>query len=204
MARRLSFVIPERGSEFSVGLVKVDRKKIYGDVFTESFDDADNRCELVSIANDGQTLFGTGGIAFAIQNQDGKFVRKSDLIPITEDGEVIEDSESSFLDPIELTETVSVEDYLSHQVKSVYYLEEAENFDALKALLKDGDIYQFPFSYRKGIIVDTAFLLANEEGIPFMIITTPSDFSFLSFTDTSPLDDESDVEEDSLFDFGSL
>lgn len=204
MTRKLSFVVPKLDSGFSVELTKVDRTKIYGDISIEAFDEDENLCELVSIANDGQTLFGKGGIAFATQNQDGEFVKKSELIPITEDGEALEDSESSFSEAIELSETATVEDYLSNQVKSVYILDEHENFDVLKQLLKDGDIYQFPFSYRKGIIVDSGFLLANDQGTPFMIITTPSDFHYLSFQDTSPLDEEPDFEEESLFDFGSL
>lgn len=83
-------------------------------------------------------------------------------------------------------------------------MEEVENFDVIKEILKNGDIYKFPFSYRKGIIVDTAFLLSNEKGTPFMIITTPSDFNYLSFKDNSPLDEEPDFEEESLFDLGSL
>ncbi len=204
MARKLSFTVPKLDTEFSVEMTKVDRSKLYGDIYIEAFDEDGNRCELVSIASDGQTLFGKGGIAFATQNEDGEFVEKSALTPITEDGEIIEDVDSSFSERIELAETATVEEYLSNQVKSVYVLEEHENIAVLKKLLKKGDIYQFPFSYRKGIIVDTAFLLANEEGTPFMIITTSSEFNYLSFKDNAPLDDESDLEEESLFDFGQL
>ncbi len=204
MARKLAFTVPKLKEDFTVELTKVDRKKIYGDTEIEAFDEDGNKCEIVSIANDGQTLFGKGGIAFAVRNQDGEFVKKSELIPITEDGEAIDEVESSFLKPIEVVEKATVEEYLSHQVKSVYHLHDVENFDALKKLLKDGDIYKFAFSYRKGIIVDTAFLLTNEEGTPFMIITTPSDFEYLGFKDSSPLDEEPDFEEESLLDFGSL
>ena len=204
MARKLSFSVPKLEKDFTVALTKVDRKKIYGDVTIDAFNEDGEKCEIVSIASDGQTLFGKGGIAFAVRNQDGEFVKKSELIPITEDGEAIEEVESSFDEPIDVVETATVEDYLSHQVKSVYILDEVENFDVLKELLKDGDIYKFPFSYRKGIIVDTAFLLSNTEGTPFMIITTPSDFHYLAFKDSSPLDEEPDFEEDSLLDFGSL
>ena len=204
MARKLLFQIPKSKKSFTVALIKVDRKKIYGDTSIEAFDEDGNLCEIVSIANDGQTLFGKGGIAFAVQNENGEFVNKSELIPITSDGEAIDEVGSSFDNPIEITEKATVEDYLSHQVKSVYFLEDVENFDVLNELLKNGDIYKFPFSYRKGIIVDTAYLLANEAGTPFMIITTLSDFEYLSFKDSSTLDEEPDFEEESLFDFGSL
>ncbi|MDH3494079.1 MAG: hypothetical protein OEM82_11045 [Acidobacteriota bacterium] len=204
MARTLSFSIPKKKTRFTAAITKVDRTKLYGDVRIEAFDENDERCELVSIASDGQTLFGRGGIAFATMNQDGEFVEKSELIPIDDDGEVIEMSESSFTGDIELSETATVEDYLSHQVKSVYMLENAEDPEALKEILKDGDIYSFEFSYRKGIIVDTGFLLANDKGDPFMILTTPADIQFLSFNDSTGLDDEEDMDEDDGLDFGSL
>ena len=204
MARKLAFAVPKLKKEFTVGLTKVDRKKIYGQTIVEAFNEDENLCEIVSIANDGQTLFGKGGIAFAVRNEDGDFVKKSELIPVGEDGEPIEESESSFDEPIQVVETATVEDYLSHQVKSVYALDEVENFEVLEELLKDGDIYKFAFSYRKGIIVDTAFLLANNEGVPFMIITTPSEFEYLGFKDSSPLDEEPDFEEESMLDFGAL
>jgi len=204
MARKLSFTIPTIKKDFTAAITKVDRSKIYGETSIEAFDEDGNLCEIVSIANDGQTLFGKGGIAFATRNEEGDFVNKSELIPVTEDGEAIEEVPSSFDNPIEIVEKATVEDYLSHQVKSVYLLEDVENYDVLVNLLKNGDIFKFPFSYRKGIIVDTAFLLANEAGTPFMIITTPSDFEYLGFKDSSPLDEETDFEEESLLDFGSL
>ncbi|NNE68180.1 MAG: hypothetical protein HKN33_16570 [Pyrinomonadaceae bacterium] len=205
MARKLTFTIPKKKAKFDVAITKVDRSKLYGDTRVEAFDENGEKCELVSIASDGQTLFGRGGIAFATMNQDGNFVEKSTLTPIDDEGEVIEMSESSFSGEIELTETTSVEDYLSHLVKSVYMLENAEDPEALRELLTDGDIYKFNFSYRKGIIVDTAFLLANEAGEPFMILTSPSDIHFLSFNDNTGLDaEEEEGGDDDAFDFGAL
>ncbi len=203
MARTLSFSIPEKNAHFAAAIVKVDRTKLYGDIRVEAFDENGNPCELLSIAGDGQTLFGKGGIAFATMNQDGEFADKSELIPIGEDGEVIELSESSFVGDIELSDTATVEEYLAHRVKSVYQLD-ADDAAVLKELLKDGEIYTFPFSYRKGIIVDTAFLLANDAGDPFMILTTPTAIEFLSFNDATPLDDEDEMDEDDGFDFGDL
>jgi len=204
MARTLSFIIPKKKAKFAVAITKVDRIKLYGDTRVEAFDENGDRCELVSIASDGQTLFGKGGVAFATMNQDGEFVEKSELIPIDDEGEVIELSESSFSGDIELSETTTVEDYLSHQVKSVYMLENAEDPEALKELLKGGDIYKFEFSYRKGIIVDTGFLLSNEAGDPFMILTTPSEIQYLSFNDNIGLDEEEEGGDEDAFDFGSL
>lgn len=205
MARSLTFSIPKKKARFSAAITKVDRSKLYGDVDVEAFDESGERLELVSIASDGKTLFGKGGVAFATMNQDGEFVEKSELIPIDEDGEAIDASESSFVGEIELTETATVEDYLSHQVKSVYVLDDTEDPEALKSILADGTIYTFPFSYRKGIIVDTAFLLSNEDGDPFMILTTPTDIQFLSFDDNAGIDEEEDEDSgDDGFDFGSL
>ncbi len=206
MARTLTFSIPSKKARFSAAITKVDRSKLYGDVRVEAFDEDGNPCELVSIAGDGQTLFGKGGIAFATMNQDGEFVDKSTLIPIDEEGEVIDTVESTFTTDIELKQTATVEEYLSHLVKSVYLLDDIDDPESLRELLVGGEIYTFPFSYRKGIIVDTAFLFANDDGDPFMILTTPAEIQYLSFNDATPLDeeDEDDVEDGDDFDFGSL
>jgi hypothetical protein len=80
MARTLSFSVPGKKAKFAVSITKVDRTKLYGDVRVEAFDENGDRCELVSIASDGQTLFGKGGVAFATMNQDGEFVEKSQLM----------------------------------------------------------------------------------------------------------------------------
>lgn len=205
MARTLTFSIPSKKARFSAAITKVDRSKLYGETRVEAFDENGERCELLSIAGDGQTLFGKGGIAFATMNQDGDFVDKATLIPIDEDGEAIETVESTFVTNIELKATATVEEYLSHQVKSVYMLDDVDDPEALRGLLAGGEIYTFPFSYRKGIIVDTAFLFSNEDDDPFMILTTPADIQFLSFNDATPLDEEDeDAEGDDDFDFGNL
>jgi hypothetical protein len=204
MARSLTFTIPKKKARFSAAIVKIDRSKLYGEVDVEAFDESGARLDLVSIASDGKTLFGKGGVAFATMNQDGDFVEKSELIPIGEDGEVIDISESSFVGEIELSETATVEQYLSHQVKSVYSLENTEDPEALKEILSDGTIYTFPFSYRKGIIVDTGFLFSNESGDPFMILTTPAEIHYLSFDDSAGLDAEDEEDGDDDLDFGML
>ena len=204
MARKLTFTIPSLKAKFTAAITKVDRAKLYGDSRIEAFDENGEKCEILSVAGDGQTLFGKGGIAFATMNQDGKFVDKSTLTAIDDDGEVIDPYESSFSGEIEIAEKTTVEDYLSHRVKSVYQLDDSEDPEALKEALADGSIYKFEFSYRKGIIVDTAFLLANEEGDPFMILTTPSDIQFLSFKDTTPIEIEEEDGGDDDFGFGDL
>ena len=107
---------------------------------------------------------------------------------------------SSFSAP-NLLERATVEDYLSHTVKSVYALEAAEEseLDHLRDSLSDGRIYKFPFSYRGGLEYDGAFLIGNKEGI-FMIVGQPAVLKFLKLGQAVVLEptEEQDVAADDL------
>ena len=200
MARTLSFKIGTNGGEFSAEIEKVDRGTLYGSGVVEAFDEDDNRCDLITLDGDGRTMIPVGGVANVVVSEDGDLLSANDLIAVTADDQVIEPVKSSFLDPIEISQKASIEDYLSHLVKSVYQLVPGENFESLVDLLGSGDIYKFPFSYRGGFAADTAFLLANEDKLPFMIICTPAEISYVSFNDAAGQEAESD-EEDADTDF---
>lgn len=202
MARALQFKIGPKGAEFSAVIEKVDRTKLYGSVAIEAFDEDGNHCELITLDGDGRTLIPVGGIANVILGPDGDLLSQADLIAVSADDKELEPVKSSFTETIELSETATVEEYLSHLVKSVYQLIPDGDLDDLVDLLKDGDIYKFPFSYRGGFVADTSFLLSNEDGIPFMIICTPAEINYVSFNDTGSAEDEPDEEEtDSDFSF---
>ena len=203
MARSLSFRIGPGGAEFSMEIEKVDRGKLYGSVAIEAFDEDGKRAELITLDGDGRTMIPVGGTASVVVSRDGELLSQNDLIAVNADDQVIEPVKSSFSETIELSEKTTIEDYLSHLVKSVYQLLPGENFDQLVDLLNNGDIYKFPFSYRGGFVADAAFLLSNEEGSPFIIICTPAEINFVSFNDAAAVEedpDEDDSEDDLSFD----
>jgi hypothetical protein len=201
MARNLVFNFD--GAEFSAGIEKVDRSKLYGSVAIEAFDEHGTKAEMMSLASDGQTLFGIGGTAFATLTGDNDPIKRESLLPYSLEGEPLDTVGSSFDLPIPVYERATIEDYLSHLVKSVYLLS-GDQAAGIAERLSDGAIYKFPFSYRGGVMPDTAFLLTNSENLPFLILTTPANINYVGFQDAAAFYEEPEEESDDELDFEML
>ncbi len=188
------------GEEFPVKLAKIDRERLYGSVTVEAFDEHGDEVFLRVLAYDGKTIIDKGGTALATVTEQGDSIPRNRLIAVSSDGEELEPVPSSFSAP-NLLERATVEDYLSHTVKSVYALEAAEEseLDHLRDSLSDGRIYKFPFSYRGGLEYDGAFLIGNKEGI-FMIVGQPAVLKFLKLGQAVVLEptEEQEVAADDL------
>jgi len=78
-----------RDKSYSVGLKKLDRKKIYGWSKVDIFDDNDQSCSLASIA-DGRYVLPSGSITLAGFNPKGEYIAKSSLIGVDEKGKKVE------------------------------------------------------------------------------------------------------------------
>lgn len=181
------------GVEFPVKLQKVDRKRLYGDVEIEAFDEHGKPASLRYLADDGQTIIDRGGTALETVNEDGDSVERADLVPVDAQGKEIEPVPSSFSVTNVLKEA-SVEDYLSLIVKSVYTIDSVAIEDELKELrdaLSGDSIYHFEFSYRGGVQYDSAFLLESGKDI-FMIVGVPAALEFLKLGQAATLDEPED------------
>ncbi|MBO0858912.1 MAG: hypothetical protein J2P21_10655 [Chloracidobacterium sp.] len=186
MARAL--VLSLDGEDFPVHLQKIDREKLYGNVEIEAFDDDGNRAYLQILDADGKTLLDTGGTALATIDEQGNSVDRKNLIPITTEGDEIEPVPSSFSAPNPLYKS-SIEEYLSHTIKSVYLLTppEGSNFGLLKDVLAGDVIYKFDFSYRGGLEYDTAFLIGADKDV-FMLIGNNTTLQFVKLNQPSVLE----------------
>jgi hypothetical protein len=193
MARSLSFHF--RGAELAAEMQKVDRSKLYGTVDVETLDDQGRPCTLATLASDGRTLIGKGGTALGVLSFDGRWLERGELKPVDLQGQPIEPVPSSFSAPIELDQTATIEEYLSHHVRSAYQLDLGEPGAELLAAMKEGTIFTFKYSYRGGLEYDTAFLLCNPEGVPFLLVGTPGDFQFIGLAEETGLTDEEEEEE---------
>ena len=203
MAKPLKICV--RGEELSFHLKRVDREALYGSIEVEALDGQGRRCEMMLLADDGITLVGKGCTAFAKLSPDGDWYEKSQLRPVTLEGKEIDIVPSSFDAPVSTVERVTVENYLSHVVKSVYWLEgepdATESDSQLLSDIRSGAIFAFPFSYRAGLEADAGFLLANPEGDIFLVVAQPARLEYLSPAQVSPagdLDDADDGEEEGL------
>ena len=194
MARALGF---RHGSvELAFGLEKLDRKKLYGFVDSEATDAEGRPCELAVLASDGRTLVGRGGSSLLMLNADGQYCPREELSPVRESGEPVTRVPSSFDAPIALDRRASIDELLSHNIKSVYLLTPPMGADELLKELRQGFIYTFPFSYRGGLDPDVGFLVANGEGAPFLLLGKPTQFQFVSLAQEAAVDEETALDTD--------
>jgi len=187
-------VLRHDGVELPFQLVKLDRSKLYGTVEVEALDGQGRRCELATLATDGKTLLGRGDVASGFLTPEGGWLDRASLKPVGPDGEPVAPLPSSFAAATDLADEASVEEYLAHNVKSVYHLTCEGDVGPLLAELRAGKIYRFPFSFRGGgLVADVGFLVANPDGDIFLAVGQPTLIHFLGL---EPLPvSEADVEE---------
>jgi hypothetical protein len=192
MAKPLVFQWRDR--QISFQMAKVDRARLYGFKESEVLDDQGQRCELATLAQDGQTVIGRGGSAFGTLTVDGTWIEKTQLKPVDPAGQTIQPVPSSFAAPVPLVEQVSPEDYLDCAVRAVYVMETTDDIGPLADELKQGTIYRFPYSYRGGLEPDQGFLLANVEGKVFCAVGKPAKVEFLGLAQAAPAVEDEETE----------
>jgi len=205
MAKALVFV--HDGVEVPVDPEKVDRSKLYGWVDTLVLDETGRPCEMATLASDGQTLIGKGGTALAQLSVDGEWMDKPSLTPVDAKGALITPVKSSFDAPITLDREASVDDFLAHDVRLLYTIDAGDVGAALVAALRAGTIYTFPYSFRGGLQADVGFLLANDAGVPFLLVGESRVAQLVGLSQSVGLEEEGasgdDADGDDL-DFGMM
>jgi hypothetical protein len=192
--------------ELPFQLKKVERSALYGFVDTEVSDGKDRPCRPVTLAGDGRTLVGPGGVALAYMTPDGRWCDKKELKPVDVDGTEITPVPSTFKTPVRLDQTADIDEYLAHNIRLVYQLTSDDEADALQEALGRNTIYTFPFSYRGSLEADTAFLLAGADGTIFMVVGRKADITYVGFgqaADIAPPEEEGGEDEGEL-DFGMM
>ena len=206
MAKALVF---KHGStELLFNLEKVDRKKLYGQVDTEVLDEQGRLCQLAVLGRDGKTLVGRGGSALCMLDPDGGYCERSALKPVDLEGAPLAKALSTFAAPVVLDRRASIDEYLSHNIKAIYALQPPMGADGLLTELRGGALYTFPFSYRGGLDPDVGFLLASNEGAPFLAVGKKTRLQFIALPELADPDAEADLDEESddddSMDFGMM
>lgn len=198
MARPL--ILSLDGTEFPVTLVKIDREKLYGRVEIEAFDEKGREASLRVLAADGKTLIDKGGTALATVTDKGDSVDRNDLVPMTTDGEKIEQVESSF-NKTNILKPATVEDYFSQVVKSVYLVGPHEDADISELYdhLSTDRMFKFPFSWRGGIEYDNAFVIGADDEA-FIVVGKQAEFEFVKLNQAAVLEstEEEEISADEL------
>jgi hypothetical protein len=198
-------VVELRGQSFDLQLEKVDRTKLYGFIETEVLDEAGRPCETGTLTGDGHSIVGRGGSAIAYLSPDGLWRKKTELRPVDPAGQPIPPVKSTFDSVVNLDRTVSIDEYLSHNIHLIYRLTAEQEPTALMEELKQGTIFQFPFSYRGGIEASAGFLLQAADGNIFLCVGSPTKIEFIGLKTAAPIVTEetggTDAEEEDLLDF---
>jgi hypothetical protein len=199
-------VIGFGGVEIPFALSKVERSDLYGFVDIETFDEQGRRCFMATLADDGRSIIPSGGAAMITLSPEGNWIEKKLCIPTDHQGNRISPVPSSYAAPVQLEKVVSIEEYLSHDIRAVYQISTDMACDALLAELKKGTIYHFPYSFRGGLEPDAGFVLMSADGTPFLAIGSPTKLEFVGFDQSAAIagdEDEGDGDEESM-DFGMM
>ena len=206
MAKPLVFQFA--GAELPLAMNKVDRSGLYGFVEMETLDEKGRKCASALLADDGQTLVGPGGTALASLSPDGQWLEKSQLSAVDHEGKKITPVPSSFSAPVPLTKMVTIEEYLSHNIRAIYQLSSEADMGPLLEELTKGTIFAFPYSYRGGLEPDAGFLLLGADGNAFLAVGTPTRMEFVGFDQAgvgAAAEEEAPAEEDGdEIDFGMM
>lgn len=206
MPKPLKFEFDGKPAEFE--MIKVDRSKLYGYKELEVLDEHGEACDLTTLADDGRTLVGKGGTGIGYVDADGNWCEKSQLKPVDLEGNEITPVKSSFSAPIPLSEEITIDDYLEHNIRLIYQLNPTSVEDELLGKLKAGSIFKFPYSYRGGLDADAGFLLTNADEEVFFLVGDPTSVDYKGLQATAAVVEDptesSEDDGDDMMDFGMI
>jgi hypothetical protein len=197
-------VLSFNGVEIPFGLEKVERSDLYGFVEIETLDEQGRKCSLATLADDGRSVIGSGGISLVTLSPEGNWLEKKACVPTDHQGKKVEMVPSSYAAPVPLSEVVSIEEFLNHDIRAVYQISSEADFGALMDELKKGTIYRFPYSFRGGLEPDAGFLLLAADGTPFMAVGSATKLEFVGFEQSAGIGEEDGGEDEDLMDFGMM
>lgn len=190
MAKQLTFKIGSK--DFSLEPIKVDRRKIYGWSDLVVTNQVGSLCATALLNDDGMTIAPAGSTKPGMLSDSGLWVSRDELIAVDATGNKVSAASSSFEMEITLDTPISLDDFLSMNIDSVYQLcgDDAEEF--AKAIGRD--IYSFNFSYRGGYQYSDACIIADGEHL-FVLIGTKVQFPFIGIEQQGVIDEDPAEEE---------
>ena len=167
-------VIVKRGKDtLSFAPSKIDRGRIYGSRKRIAVDSKGARCSRASLTVDGSQLLLSGMTSQAYFTAEGRWVPRSEMVGLDGDGNKVESKPSTLGVPQDLEGPIDPDEILVFQVESIFYLEPEDCAESLLKALKGGSVYRFRFNYSAGLTVETAYLVANDEGF-FALVGQPT------------------------------
>jgi len=140
-----------------------------------------------------------------VLNPDGEWLERSTLKAVDREGKPVVPVGSSYAAPVRIHDTATIDEYLMHNIKSVYMLNPQGQTDELIAELKKGTIFKFPYSFRGGLEADAGFLIAGADGGIFFCVGQPTNIHFVGLEQVAaPVDDDGEEGDDDSMDFGMM
>jgi hypothetical protein len=184
--------------EYAASPTLIDRKKLYGWTENLALDEQGNECKLVTMDESGTLIIPKGGMGLGVLSPEGSWVQRSSLKAVNiDDGTPVDLLPSSFSVTVDLTEKVSVEEFLDHSISSFYQL---DNIDPALIDWIGADIYRFDYCYRESYVGKPAFLLVAEDAEKnkklFMMIGIHTEIEMLSITQSAIIEEDAEQEEE--------
>ncbi|MCP4148382.1 MAG: hypothetical protein GY757_11585 [bacterium] len=201
MAKEIIFI--QNKKEYHFAPVKLDRKKLYGWRDVYAVDENDEQCELAYIDEYGTTIIPKGGLGLGILNSKDQWINRSELKAVDQEGKPVEKVPSTFSAPVELDKTVTIEEFLDHEITSTYALQSDNIPQEFIDEIANGPIYTFIFNYREDYEGDPAFLVENGGNL-FILIGKPIICTYLSFQEAAEMEEITEEEDDDDLDFSMM
>jgi hypothetical protein len=194
------------GADLAFDMSKVERSGLYGYVEVETLDEQERKGQTGTLAGDGRTIVCAGGTAITWLAHDGRWLDRAKLTPVDAEGNKLTPVPSSFAAPIPLGKTVTIDEYLAHNIRAIYQLTTQGDMAVLLPELKKGTIFAFPYSYRGGLEPDAGFLLLSSDGNVFLAVGTPTRMEFVGLQQSGGVAEEEAPAEDESedIDFGMM
>lgn len=186
MFREIVFRI--KNKEFKANLIKVDRKKLYGWTELQAVDDNGEPCALLSADESGKFIIPLGGTGIGIVSESGKWVERSELKTVSNNGKPVKLFKSSFDKVNMLRKTISPDDFLDYDITDFYELTDTAP-EMMKAVGKD--IYCFDYSYNDSYTPSPAFVMRAKNAL-FLLVGVKNAYDFLCFGNCETIDEDDD------------
>jgi hypothetical protein len=198
MARQAVFQLG--GKDYSCSISKLDRDRLYGWKEVIALDPAGQECQKGSLDPGGGICIPPGGKALGLLDPDGRWVNRTELQAYdTQTGNAAPLVPGIYDQPVKLSETVSLEEFLEHAIDTIYQIE-TEDAAGLATLVNLPDrFYTFPYNYRADYEGAPAFLVENEGRVYILsgyrsniLYSSPQDTVLPAVTETEDAGDEID------------
>jgi hypothetical protein len=202
MAKNLTFSINK--TNYSAGITKVDRDKVYGFVEEQVLDKNGNLCSTGALLDDGQTLVLTGATAMKTVTDNNEEVDKKALKAVYMDGKDAILVPSSYEGTIDLAKA-TIDDLFNLEVNSIYQLtwEDASAKSSMLKELENGNLFSFVFNYRADYEGADAILLSAQNEV-FILTGRILEFEYLENKTAAPIVELESAEQEEEVDFGML